>query len=187
MIRRLLHERILDPLRLDPEETEVRGPIEETQYILDRDRAGRSQYHPVARDATRTALEVSPRKATEIVVLGHPENLRLIDESALETLLNESELTTVGQTRTLLLPGLKIDNKRLAGRVEASSKLTDAVFSLYSGHLLGAYFLDENQQAITALFDTPMQVFWLPDSIYPVFEEKLDERTADAMTRLEQA
>ena len=138
----------------------VKGPPDETEYYLHEDRLEQSEYHDIARSLTRQVLDASPRRVSEIRLMGTISVLKRAgaDEDALNTLHDA---------------GFTITDKQLDGRVTASEEVTNAVLSLYLPALHHAHFFDSNGYGIAARYDDHFQHYWLPASVYPTLKQQL--------------
>lgn len=125
----------------------VHGPPDETEYYLDDRRVDRDRYHDVARSVTRRVLEASPRRVSEVRLMGTVLVLRGVDDEALER-LGES--------------GFAVTDEQLDGRRPATETVIEAVLSLYAPGLHHAHFFDGDGLGIAARYDDTMQHYWLP-------------------------
>lgn len=143
----------------------VNGPLEEREYYLDKHRLDQSHYHDIARSITQHVLEASPRRVSEIRLMGTLPLLRGVDGEALETLREV---------------GFTVADEQLDGRVASSEAVIKAVLSLYAPGLHHAHFFDSDGYGIAARYDDTLQHYWLPEATSREVREELDSKTSAA-------
>lgn len=146
----------------------VAGPPNETEYYLYKPRVNRGKYHDVACSLTRRILAVSPRRVSEIRVMGTIPVLKAAgaDEDVLDTLREA---------------GFTVTDEQLDGRVASSEDVVDAVLSLYAPGLHHAHFFDSDGYGIAARYDDTLQHYWIPMSAYRKLEQAVESEVLAAL------
>ena len=157
----------------------MRGPPDENEYYLERDRLDSDEYHDIARETTQKVLTACPRNATKVRVRGEPDLLReYVNEAAVE-LLADAGATVTG--RKAGIGPLTVSTEQLRACLSATPEVVEAVLSLFSDPLWHAHFFDEKEQGIAARYDGTMQHYWLPEQTYETLAKDLSEDVTDAI------
>ena len=151
----------------------VAGPPNEREYYLYQPRVERDEYHDIARSITRRVLDVSPRRVSEIRVMGTIPVLEAagVSQEALNTLCKA---------------GFAVTDEQLDGRVGSSEEAIDAVLSSYAPGLHHAHFFDSDGYGIAARYDDTLQHYWLPASAYLELRAEVEPEVRTALLTIDE-